>query len=132
MKAVYAHGDQWRRDSGPVALPTSEATMFDFQRYHGGALVLYALRQVVGAATFQQIERAWVSTYEGRSASTDDFIALASRVSGRDLESFLRAWVYGTKTPPMPGHPDWKVDPVVATAAPGALSAPAAAALRAN
>ena len=132
MKAVYAHGDQWRHDSGPVALPTSEATMFDFQRYHGGALVLYALRQVVGAATFQQIERAWLSTYEGKSASTDDFIALASRVSGRDLESFLRAWVYGTKTPPMPGHPDWKVDPVAASVAPQALSAPAAAALRAN
>jgi aminopeptidase N len=113
MKAVYAHGDQWRHDSGPVALPSSEDTLFDFQRYHGGALVLYALRQVVGASTFQRIERAWVDRYEGKSASTDDFIALASQVSGRDLRSFLRAWVYGTKTPPMPGHPDWTTDPVV-------------------
>src|SRR4051794_18073857 len=112
MKAVYAHGDQWRHDSGPVALPSGPDTLFDFQRYHGGALVLYALRQVVGAATFQRIERAWLSTYEGRSASTDDFIALASRVAGRDLTGFLRAWVYGTTTPPMPGHPDWTVDPV--------------------
>src|SRR3954470_5353403 len=112
MKAVYAHGDQWRHDSGPVALPSSADTLFDLQRYHGGALVLYALRQVVGAATFQRIERAWLETYEGRSASTDDFIALASRVAGRDLTGFLRAWVYGTTTPPMPGHPDWTVDPV--------------------
>src|SRR4051794_464612 len=113
MKAVYAHGDQWRQDSGPVALPSSEDTLFDLQRYHGGALVLYALRQVVGAATFQRIERAWVDRYEGRSASTEDFIALASQVSGRDLTAFLRAWLYGTRTPPMPGHPDWKADPVV-------------------
>jgi len=128
MKAVYAHGDQWRHDSGPVALPTSEDTLFDFQRYHGGALVLYALRQVVGAATFQRIERAWVSKYEGQSASTDDFIALASSVSGRNLGPFLRDWVYGTKTPRMPGHPDWTVDPVVENA-PTALSAPAARAL---
>jgi aminopeptidase N len=112
MQAVYAHGDQWRADDGPVALPTSSDTLFSFQAYHGGALVLYALRQLVGAPTFQRIERAWLSTYEGRSASTDDFIALASRVSGRDLTSFLRAWVYGTTTPPMPGHPDWTVDPV--------------------
>ena len=112
MKAVYAHGDQWRADSGPVALPSSSDTLFDLQRYHGGALVLYALRQQVGAATFQRIEREWLRAYEGRSASTDDFIALASRVSGQDLSGFLRAWVYGTTTPPMPGHPDWTVDPV--------------------
>ena len=87
-------------------------TLFAFQRYHGGALVLYALRQVVGASTFQRIARAWVQRYAGQSASTDDFIALASQVSGRNLTGFLRDWLYGTKTPPMPGHPDWKVDPV--------------------
>jgi len=131
MKAVYAHGDQWRHDDGPVALPASGDfdTLFAFQRYHGGALVLYALRQVVGAATFQRIEREWVSRYEGKSASTDDFIALASQVSGRNLGPFLRDWVYGTKTPRMPGHPDWTVDPVQENA-PTALSAPAARALR--
>ena len=44
--------------------------------------------------------------------STDDFIALAAQVSGRrDVTPFLRDWVYGTKTPPMPGHPDWTVNP---------------------
>jgi aminopeptidase N len=68
---------------------------------------LYALRQKVGAAAFDRIERTWLQTYAGRSASTDDFIALASRVSGQDLGAFLRAWAYGTTTPPMPGHPDW-------------------------
>jgi aminopeptidase N len=113
MKAVYTHGDQWRHDSGPVAAPSSADTLFDLQRYHGGALVLYALRQVVGAATFQRIERAWVQRYAGKSASTDDFISLASQVSHRNLTKFLHDWLYGMKTPPMPGHPDWKVDPVV-------------------
>ena len=53
----------------------------------------------------------------GRSASGAarcrplDYIALASEVAGRDLTGFLRAWLYGTKTPPMPGHPDWTVTP---------------------
>jgi aminopeptidase N len=126
MRAVYAHGDQWRHDRGPVALPSSPDTMFSLQVYHGGALVLYALRQVVGATTFQRIERAWVARYRRRSASTADFIALASRVSQRDLGGFLHAWLYGTTTPPMPGHPDWTTDPVVEpppaaqTLAPGA------------
>jgi aminopeptidase N len=122
MRAVYAHGDQWRHDSGPVARPLSADNLFDFQVYHGGALVLYALRQVVGAATFQRIEREWLRTYEGRSASTDDFIALASDVAGRDLTGFLRRWVYGTTTPPMPGHPDWTVDPVQEAAPAATLS----------
>ena len=109
----------------PTRTPTSGATtgdrsrartardaMFTFQSYHGGALVLYALRQVVGPETFQRIERAWAARYRDGVASTEDFIALASQVARRDLSGFLRAWVYGDKTPPMPGHEDWVVDPV--------------------
>jgi aminopeptidase N len=76
--------------------------------YLGGDLVLYALRQEVGQETFERIERKWVHNYRDRTASTDDFIALASQVSQRDLKPFLRAWLYTDHVPPMPGHPDWK------------------------
>ena len=114
MKAVYAHGDQWRHDYGPVAAPLSGDldNLFSYQAYHGGALVLYALRQKIGGAAFRNVEKAWVQTYAGKSASTADFIALASQVSGQDLTTFLNNWLYGTTTPPMPGHPDWTTDPV--------------------
>ena len=116
MRAVYAHGDQWRHDYGPVALPSSgDASftgMYSYQVYHGGALALYALRQKVGTPTFKRIERAWVERYAGSPAGTDDFIALASEVSGKHLKGFLGSWLYGTTTPPMPGHPDWTTDPV--------------------
>ena len=60
--------------------------------------------------------------YEGKSASTDDFIALAAQVSHRDVTGFLRDWLYGDTTPPMPGHPDWKADPVVAQSTARALA----------
>jgi aminopeptidase N len=117
MKAVYAHGDEWRAESGPVAKPASEDELFAFQRYHGGALVLYALRQKIGATAFQKIERAYVDRFRDRSVSTDDYIALAAQVSGRgDVIPFLRDWLYGTKTPKMPGHPDWKVNPPTSAA----------------
>jgi aminopeptidase N len=89
--------------------------VFNNNVYGGGALVLYALQQKIGDAAFARVERAWVHRYAGRSASSADFIALASRVSGQDLTGFLRAWIYGTTTPPMPGHPDWTVAPVVST-----------------
>jgi aminopeptidase N len=116
MRAVYAHGDQWRHDFGPVALPNA-ATLFSHNAYHGGALVLYALRQVVGDPVFRTLEREWPQRFGGGPASTADFIAFASQVAGQDLTKLLTDWLYGTKTPPMPGHPDWTVDPVGAAPA---------------
>jgi aminopeptidase N len=112
MRAVYAHGDEWRAEFGPVARPASADTLFSLNVYHGGALVLYALREVIGERAFARLERAWADRYRGRSASTEDFIELASRVAGRDLTAFLEDWLYGTTTPPMPNHPDWTVNPV--------------------
>ncbi|SME95151.1 M1 family metallopeptidase [Streptomyces sp. Amel2xC10] len=111
MRATYALGDQWRKTSGPVAAPTA-ATLFDSQRYLGGVLVLYALRQLIGEDAFGAVERAFLTRYRNASASTDDYIAVASRVSGQDVSGFLRDWLYGTTTPRMPGHPDWTVTPV--------------------
>jgi aminopeptidase N len=46
--------------------------------------------------------RTWVTAHRGGSASTADFIRTASQVSGRDLTGFLRGWLYGATTPPMP------------------------------
>jgi aminopeptidase N len=121
MRAAYAQGDQLRATYGPVAAPKhgadDVARMFSPNVYDGGALVLYALRQVVGDPTFRQIERRWPRRFGGGPASTADFIAFASHVSHRDLSGFLGDWLYGTKTPPMPGHPDWTVDPVASAAA---------------
>jgi aminopeptidase N len=115
MRATYAHGDEWRKASGPVALPKSGAVLklSSNNVYFGGALVLYALRQKIGTSAFEQLERAWVERYRDGVASTDDFIALATEISGDgSVTPFLRDWVYGQKTPPMPGHPDWTVNPV--------------------
>lgn len=111
MKDTYARGDQWRSTSGPVAAP-NEVNLFDSQRYLGGVLVLYALRRQVGETVFTAIERTFLERFRNSSATTDDYIAVASEVSGQDQSGFLRDWLYGTKTPRMPGHPDWTVTPV--------------------
>jgi len=115
FKRVYSRGDQYRQRYGPVARPAGSASIWDVFNpnvYDGGALVLYALQQKIGTTRFQLLERAWVSKYRGKSASTGDFIALASRISGQDQRTFLTAWLYGSTTPAMPGHPDWTVAPV--------------------
>jgi len=110
-KAMYQQGNLWRKKYGPVARPARSTSVWDVFNpnvYGGGALALYALQQKIGAKKFQKLERAWVSKYRGKSASTADFIALASKISGRNLKPFLKSWLYGTKVPPMPGHKNWK------------------------
>lgn len=74
--------------------------------------MLYALRQEIGRPAFERVERAWVARNQDGTATTADFVRLASETSGRDLGGFFQAWLYGAKTPPMPGHPDWKQNPV--------------------
>ncbi|WP_078503999.1 M1 family metallopeptidase [Streptomyces viridochromogenes] len=117
MKAAYAASDRWRAAGGPPAAPKvptpgKKNGIFRPNVYDGAALVLYALRQEIGSTAFERLERAWVSRHQDGSAGTADFVALAEEISGRHLDGFLRAWLYGEKTPPMPGQPEWKsVDP---------------------
>jgi aminopeptidase N len=128
IHAAYSAGDQNRALYGPVAMPKygadDIAKMFSPNIYDGGAVALYALRQVIGDRSFALLERSWVALGSRRSLTTQDFIVLASVIGHRDLRGFLNDWLYGTKTPPMPGHPDWTVDPV---GAPATLRAGAAA-----
>ena len=113
MKAAYHDSDRWRAAGGPPAAPKEpdpghKISIFRPNVYDGGALVLYALRQEIGRPAFEQLERVWVSGHRDATATTDDFVRLASRFSGRDLRGFLEPWLYGDTTPPMPGHPNWK------------------------
>ncbi|MFE2376546.1 M1 family metallopeptidase [Streptomyces sp. NPDC059398] len=113
MRDAYRSSDGWRASDGAPAAPRppvsgQKISIFRPVVYDGSALVLYALRQEIGAAAFSAVERGWVSRYRDASATSADFTALASRVAGRDLSGFFRGWLYGKKTPPMPGHPDWR------------------------
>jgi aminopeptidase N len=128
MRAAYEEGDDLRATFGPVAAPRHGADdisgLFSGNVYEGGALVLYALRQEVGDAVFRRIEREWPRRFGGGPASTADFIRLASAVAHRDLAPFLTAWLYGSTTPPMPGHPDWRAGSARGARAGGAHRGP--------
>ncbi|MFI9253638.1 M1 family metallopeptidase [Streptomyces sp. NPDC053069] len=113
MKAAYAASDSWREAGGPPGLPKPPSPgqkigIFRPNIYDGAALVLYALRQEIGRPAFERLEREWARTHRDSTATSADFVRLASTVSGRDLGGFFQAWLYGEKTPPMPGHADWK------------------------
>ncbi|MDQ0993468.1 M1 family metallopeptidase [Streptomyces sp. V3I7] len=116
MKAAYTASDGWRASGGPPAAPKppkpgQKISIFRPNIYDGAALALYALRQEIGREFFERLERLWVRAHRDGTATTADFVRLASAVAGRDLSGFLKAWLYDAKTPPMPGHPDWKSTP---------------------
>ncbi|UQS30359.1 M1 family peptidase [Streptomyces fradiae] len=125
MREAYTASDGWRAAGGPPAAPRPPATdaktaLFRPVVYDGSALVLYALRQEIGAAAFGTLQRRWTAEYAHATAGTADFVRLASAVAGRDLTGFLRGWLYGEKTPAMPGHPDWRAATPTAASSAGA------------
>ncbi|MFD8291700.1 M1 family metallopeptidase [Streptomyces lavendulae] len=116
MREAYQRSDQWRAAGGPPAAPKAAAPgekigLFRPVVYDGAALILYALRQEIGAEAFDRVERSWVAEHKDGTAGTEDFVRLASREAGRDLAAFLEPWLYGQTTPPMPGHPEWSGSP---------------------
>lgn len=93
----YAVTD-WSRptlDPGPGA-------MFSTAVYKRGALVVHALRRTVGDDDFFRILRTWTTERRDGTATTADFVALAERISGRQLGSFFDAWLTGTTAPALP------------------------------
>jgi aminopeptidase N len=78
-------------DEGPVARPDE---LFGPVSYEAGATVLHALRKTVGDEAFFEGLRSWVVEHRGSTASTADFMAHMSEVSGMDLGPFFDQWVF--------------------------------------
>ncbi len=72
---------------------------FDFAVYVRGAMTLQALRGEVGDDAFFTILRRWARTQAGGNVTTDQFIALAERISGKDLGDFFDTWLYTPSKP---------------------------------
>lgn len=74
--------------------------------YERGAMTLQALRSTVGDAVFFQILQHRVADNLYGSESTAEFIALAEKISGRNLDALFNTWLFTTGRPPNPpSHP---------------------------
>ncbi|MEU4244055.1 M1 family metallopeptidase [Actinoplanes sp. NPDC026619] len=67
--------------------------------YLRGAMTVHQLRVAVGDAAFFRILRSWVAEHRYGNADTAQFIALAERISGRDLGALFQAWLYAPVKP---------------------------------
>jgi aminopeptidase N len=82
----------------PAALPGPEV-MFSSPPYDRGGMTLQALRVKVGDDTFFGILRDWYRENRDGNVTTADFVALAERESGQQLDDFFHVWLY------QPGKP---------------------------
>ncbi|MFD0968577.1 M1 family metallopeptidase [Plantactinospora endophytica] len=76
--------------------------IFSESVYQRGGMTLHALRVTVGDAPFFKILQTWAAEKKDANASTDEFVALAERISGQQLDALFDAWLYGTKRPAQP------------------------------
>jgi aminopeptidase N len=79
--------------------------LFDFEAvYLRGAMTLHALRLEVGDDAFFRIVHEWAESQSGGTVATSEFITVAERVAGRQLDDFFETWLF---TPAKPaGLPD--------------------------
>ena len=67
--------------------------LFHTPVYDRGAMTLQALRSDIGDRRFFRILRRWYGENKYGNVTTADFVALAERVTGTQLDAFFDAWL---------------------------------------
>jgi aminopeptidase N len=109
-------------DPGPELL-------FDGAVYVRGAMAVHALRVEVGDRDFFRILRAWTSRRGGGNDTVPQFIRLAERISGEELDDLFRTWLFTGSKPVLEGAAAASAAQAEAATAAGSAS-PARAQLR--
>lgn len=85
----------------PITDPTV-AGLFGAPVYLQGGLALHALRVEVGDEVMRRILVEYAARFSGGVATTEDFLALATEVAGRDVAAILDPWLNDHTIPPFP------------------------------
>ncbi len=72
--------------------------------YTRGALAIHSLRLEVGDEKFFAILKAYFKQYKNSHADSSDFEALATQVSGENLNDFFKVWLEDKLIPDMPAY----------------------------
>jgi aminopeptidase N len=83
----------------PPGSPGTAAFLFNGTIYYRGGMTLQALREKVGDFAFFRIMRDWATQNRYGNATTPQFVLLAERDSGLDLDRFFDVWLYQPDKP---------------------------------
>jgi hypothetical protein len=73
--------------------------LFEFPVYFRGAMTLQVLRNTVGDEAFFRILRVWAQSRAGDNVTTSEFIRLAEKISGQQLDGLFDTWLYTAGKP---------------------------------
>ncbi|SEG99023.1 Peptidase family M1 [Nonomuraea solani] len=73
--------------------------LFNQSVYTRGGMTLHALRKSIGDATFFTLLKAWTAEHRYGYVTTEGFVALAERLSGKDLGPLFDAWLFQPRRP---------------------------------
>ncbi|MDT0455491.1 M1 family metallopeptidase [Streptomyces sp. DSM 41527] len=79
-------------------------TMFAQAVYSRGAMTLQALRERIGDRAFFKLLPAWTSAHRYGNADTAQFIALAEKISGQQLDDLFTTWLKTDSKPAPPAN----------------------------
>ena len=78
----------------PPGDPGDASYLFNGTIYYRGGMTLQALREKVGDFAFFSIMRTWAQQHRFGNVTTAEFVALAERISGMQLDRFFQVWLY--------------------------------------
>jgi aminopeptidase N len=84
---------------GTVVADPQRDTMFASAVYQRGAMTLQMLRERIGDTAFFKLLPAWTKLHKYGNANTADFIHLAERISGQQLDDLFQTWLFTTGKP---------------------------------
>ncbi|MFB4279275.1 M1 family metallopeptidase [Nonomuraea sp. MTCD27] len=73
--------------------------LFNQSVYTRGGMTLHALRKAIGDATFFTLLRTWAAEHRYGHVTTEQFVDLAERLSGKDLNGLFDAWLFQPRRP---------------------------------
>jgi len=76
--------------------------------YSRGALAIHALRTKVGDEKFFNIIQSYFKKYKNSHANSIDFEAIATEVSGENLDDFFHSWLEAKLIPDIPEYGIYK------------------------
>ncbi len=96
---IPADDDFWQVTIGDPGVDD----LFNIAVYWRGGMTLHQLRLTVGDADFFDIMQTWAHRQAGDNVTTDEFVALAEKISGQQLDELFQTWLFTPGRPELPG-----------------------------
>ncbi|MGV9778897.1 M1 family metallopeptidase [Streptosporangium sp. NPDC003464] len=98
FRGHYAAGPSaaiWRYPPGRA----KPEDLFNNSVYTRGGMTLHALRQRIGDPVFFKLLKTWTAEHKYGNVTTEEFVALAEKLSGKQLDSLFEAWLFTAGKP---------------------------------